>query len=601
MKFLLAIILALAALACRAGALPIDYRCNGDPNLLPDLTQTDAWTHAVDGVLPRLAGRDPCWVRVDVSGLGSQVLSIRNEILSTHLTLKVQLTDQQQNVLAEGQGSGLRYNAIVNSNGMLFPTIAPALNSVLVRVQRQGFNGEVRSSVLVESVDLASATQSARNHDIFHFSVASAYLMVAIFFAVLTLALHDGIYLIFTAYLLVFAVSELFDPPVILTISSNLAPFWLHLIDATLIPAGTAFTTLAYVRLGKFDLHAPALNRLGWALAAAYLLSIFGWYQSTALGNTLQMLLGYPFWALIGTGLWRSWRQGHGPSAALMVTLVIDMVTWVPYTSMALVARLRGDDPLQFFPPEWIVSLGSFLVPMVFLYSIIERTVTQQREHRRERQRLRADALRLTEQNANAMATATYQRALAQAESERAKTLSEASVTLERLGDIGRELTAGLDQASVFAVLDRHLGTSEHQLLLTDSCKVYLTDTATHTLRLAHGLPPGQEPSTAALFLDASESLANCAAQHRQTFNESDAERSRLCAPMLIGDRLVGVVCIEAARPDAYGEREQSILEALCAYCAVALHNTGMVTALEAALSRAAPFDEPAATPAPRR
>ena len=130
-------------------------------------------------------------MRVDVSGLGSQVLSIRNEILSTHLTLKVQLTDQQQNVLAEGQGSGLRYNAVVNSNGMLFPTIAPALNSVLVRVQRQGFNGEVRSSVQVESVDLASATQSARNHDIFHFSVASAYLMVAIFFAVLTLALSD--------------------------------------------------------------------------------------------------------------------------------------------------------------------------------------------------------------------------------------------------------------------------------------------------------------------------------------------------------------------------------------------------------------------------
>ena len=209
--------------------------------------------------------------------------------------------------------------------------------------------------------------------------------------------------------------------------------------------------------------------------------------------------------------------------------------------------------------------------------------------------------MRLTEQNANAMATATYQRALAQAESERAKTLSQASVTLERLGDIGRELTAGLDQASVFAVLDRHLGTSEHQLLLTDSCKVYLTDTATHTLRLAHGLPPGQEPSTAALLLDASESLANCAAQHRQTFNESDAERCRLCAPMLIGDRLVGVVCIEAARPDAYGEREQAILEALCAYCAVALHNTGMVTALEAALSRAAPLDEPAATLAPRR
>ncbi|AMC34981.1 ATP-binding protein [Janthinobacterium sp. B9-8] len=175
--------------------------------------------------------------------------------------------------------------------------------------------------------------------------------------------------------------------------------------------------------------------------------------------------------------------------------------------------------------------------------------------------------------------------------------LKETSATLETLGTIGREITASLNIKDVFGALHRHV----HHLLDASSFVVYLLDDDQRALNMVFGMELGQPLSQIIVPLDLPESnIARCAREqqavviHLEPDNDQKTlipgtldTRSLLYAPLIVCERLLGVMSIQTSLPDAYGERELSIFLALCAYGAIALDNAAAYAAAEASQRRA--------------
>jgi diguanylate cyclase (GGDEF)-like protein len=173
--------------------------------------------------------------------------------------------------------------------------------------------------------------------------------------------------------------------------------------------------------------------------------------------------------------------------------------------------------------------------------------------------------------------------------------LQQTSDTLERLGAIGQEITAHLDASAVLKALDRHV----HGLLDANHFSVYLFHSDELTLVMAFGVEASKPvPATHVSLSDPSAYSARCVRERREIlvdFDEATDNRntipgtapmlSQLFAPLIIGDRVLGVMTIQSPRRHAYGEREQLIFRTLCAYGAIALDNAATYRELEATLN----------------
>jgi signal transduction histidine kinase len=216
-------------------------------------------------------------------------------------------------------------------------------------------------------------------------------------------------------------------------------------------------------------------------------------------------------------------------------------------------------------------------------YRFGQKAAANRDDKRQEDARNRAIAMGVVHDTERTRAEAEHLRALAQTESQRAMALQQASDTLETLGTIGREITRELDMQSILDALYRHV----HHLLDTTSFAVYLLDTPTRQLRMVFGRESGQALPTHEVALDHPQSsLAACARDGVERLLEFDTEEttrnifsgtlatlSVLFAPLLIGERLLGVLSIQSMQSRAYGARERSICHTLCAYGAIALDN----------------------------
>ena len=165
--------------------------------------------------------------------------------------------------------------------------------------------------------------------------------------------------------------------------------------------------------------------------------------------------------------------------------------------------------------------------------------------------------------------------------------------TLETLGTIGREITASLDSGAVFEALHRHV----HRLLDATCFAVYLIDAGGNTLSTAFGVEAGAPLPRRVLALDNPTSrFVRCALSRDEIVLDIDpdvadpnripgtlATLSLLYAPLLGGERLLGVMSIQSPKRNAYAERERSIFRALCAYGAIALDNAAAYGAVDAA------------------
>jgi diguanylate cyclase (GGDEF)-like protein len=177
---------------------------------------------------------------------------------------------------------------------------------------------------------------------------------------------------------------------------------------------------------------------------------------------------------------------------------------------------------------------------------------------------------------------------LARAETDRhremAATLRETATTLETLGIIGREITASLSATAVFEALHRHV----NQLLDATFFAVYLIDEEHKFLSAAFAMEQGAPiASPEVAVTNPISNFARCARTRKEVLVDlepgskksnripgSIATLSLLYAPLVVGDRLLGVMSIQSPRRHVYQEREQSIFRALCAYGAIALDNS---------------------------
>lgn len=198
----------------------------------------------------------------------------------------------------------------------------------------------------------------------------------------------------------------------------------------------------------------------------------------------------------------------------------------------------------------------------------------------------RALALQVRQQVEQARADTEHHRKLA-------ATLKDTAATLETLGTIGREITASLDAAAVFDALHRHV----HELLDATAFAIYLMEVDAPFLQMAFGIEAGAPLPLSRVALDSPKAMsARCARERKEVLVAVEPGRttsswipgtlpslSMLYAPLMVGERLLGVMTIQSPTAQAYGERERSIFHTLCAYGAIALDNASAYAAAAAA------------------
>ena len=197
----------------------------------------------------------------------------------------------------------------------------------------------------------------------------------------------------------------------------------------------------------------------------------------------------------------------------------------------------------------------------------------------------RAATMEVRHKTARARAEAELQSRLAKEQSARAEELTRMNETLSLLGAVGREVTAHLDDRRVFEALSSHLA----GLLDATSFAVFLLAPDGCRLELAYGVEEGREVHVEPFDVDDPYAGTSRCARSRElvllTRPTTDVAtqlqvphtlktRSALYAPLEIGDRLLGVLTLQSARPDAYGERELLIVRTLAAYGAIAIDNS---------------------------
>jgi diguanylate cyclase (GGDEF)-like protein len=206
----------------------------------------------------------------------------------------------------------------------------------------------------------------------------------------------------------------------------------------------------------------------------------------------------------------------------------------------------------------------------------------------------RAVAMQVQYQTERAKTESEHHRQLAFAEAKRAEVLQHTSATLEHLSAIGQEITTHLEAAAVFRALDRHV----HGLLDATHFSIFLIDADGSALRCAFGIEAGRTlPPTRLPLTDEHANSVRCVRERREIMVEnvpnSDIPNlipgtlntlSLLFAPLMIGERVLGVMTVQSLSAGAYGERERLIFRSLCAYGAIALDNASAYRQVAATL-----------------
>lgn len=244
-------------------------------------------------------------------------------------------------------------------------------------------------------------------------------------------------------------------------------------------------------------------------------------------------------------------------------------------------------------------KIDGYLIPGDLLFLLAEEYAQQGRHADAYRMAVQANAARERVLNLEASNRATamqvrldtershaqteHHRRQAESEARRAELLQQSSDTLKRLGTIGQEITSQLDKEHLFAAIERHV----HGLLDASSFAIYLMDPDGQSMTSVYDIENSVRLASDHIRLDSPLSFsARCARErHELMLDFSDANvqpsyvpgtlqtLSALFAPLMIADRVLGVMTIQSTRPKAYADDDLLIFRTLCAYTAIALDN----------------------------
>ncbi|MEJ6001444.1 GAF domain-containing protein [Paucibacter soli] len=193
----------------------------------------------------------------------------------------------------------------------------------------------------------------------------------------------------------------------------------------------------------------------------------------------------------------------------------------------------------------------------------------------------RAIALQVTRETQRVQAEAELERRQAATQQQRGELLQQANATLERLAAMGRDIVGQLDETALCETLHRQT----QALLDAHTFAVYRLRPDGLALQRIFGREAGRPLGERTQALDDADShAARCARERREIVLHvaSGTHRpvagtqetlSMMFAPMLVGQRLLGVLTIQSPQAQAYAERELAILRSLGAYAAIGLAN----------------------------
>ncbi|WP_338848195.1 ATP-binding protein [Massilia sp. W12] len=220
------------------------------------------------------------------------------------------------------------------------------------------------------------------------------------------------------------------------------------------------------------------------------------------------------------------------------------------------------------------------------------RQANRQRSHSHNQSASqRAQAMQIRHQSERVQQEAEHLQALAAAEARRVAALEDMRNSLTLLGEIGCEMHSRRKLDDLFLDLQQQL----HNLLDAKYCTLLLPSAEGDALETVFRLQDGAALPPYRVALDAHDSHAVISWRERRSLlidaapgqdnpmQRSDAPicLSALFGPLLLGERVLGVLTIQAPPRHAYGERELLIFNNLCAYGAVALENVQAWQTLE--------------------
>ncbi len=256
-------------------------------------------------------------------------------------------------------------------------------------------------------------------------------------------------------------------------------------------------------------------------------------------------------------------------------------------------------------------SIQNYTMPSEFLQEISEEyakqgdfqqawllgkqaAAAQEKMHSREVNN-RAQTLEWKYQTEKAQLFDAHQRELA-LEAQRAEFLQQTSETLAQLSAIGQEITASLNQEQIFSSLYRHI---EQLFEMTCFDLLLLSEDGQYLHSVFFREDGKSMPSTSLPLMHPFASTSRCARENREIlYNYDPADQdptpwspgtqitlSAMFAPLVLAGKVMGVMTIQTTRANAYayGQREQMIVRALCAYTAIALSNADAHSKLAAA------------------
>lgn len=193
----------------------------------------------------------------------------------------------------------------------------------------------------------------------------------------------------------------------------------------------------------------------------------------------------------------------------------------------------------------------------------------------------RAIAMQVTHQTERAYTTSEYHKQLAVAEARRSEVLTQNSATLKQLSTIGREITAHLDAAAIFNVLNQQM----HGLLDVSSFAIYLLEPDAKRLAMAFSIEGGKQLQIDYVELsDPDANSARCIREKRELLCDLKKEDpsiipntfhtlTALFSPMTVEERQIGVITVQSLKRHAYSNRDRLIFGTLSAYAAIAINN----------------------------
>lgn len=192
-----------------------------------------------------------------------------------------------------------------------------------------------------------------------------------------------------------------------------------------------------------------------------------------------------------------------------------------------------------------------------------------------------------THQTEKAQAEAQYHHLIAVSESNRARALQDTHDTLVKLEKIGQDITANLEISSLFHAIHGHLCS----LLDARTFYTYLINPHNKAqddhLHLVFGIKDEVPVSDHHINLHNKDNYAVlCATEKRELFINTRATpnsniQSLLFAPLMVGDKNLGVMSIQSSGKNAYNDRERLIFTTICAYAAIAVENAQVYQQLQ--------------------